>query len=75
MEALKLDVDVVINLGDGFDTIMDTSLLRKAKDKHLQWVDVIVNSDVTKEKLFAYLDSEEEHLGDLRMQRKTLKVK
>lgn len=75
MEALKLDVDVVINLGDGFDTIMDTSLLRKAKDRHLQWVDVIVNSEVTKEKLFAYLDGEEEHLGDLRMPRKTLKVK
>lgn len=75
MEALKLDVDVVINLGDGFDTIMDTSLLKKAKDKRLKWVDVIVNSDVSKEKLLSYLDSEEEHLGDLRMQRKTLKVK
>ena len=75
MEALKLDVDVVINLGDGFDTIMDTSLLKRAKDRRLKWVDVIVNSDVSKEKLFAYLEGEEEHLGDLRMQRKTLKVK
>ena len=75
MEALKLDVDVVINLGDGFDTIKDTRLLKKAKDKRLKWVDVIVNSDVSKEKLLSYLDSEEEHLGDLRMQRKTLKVK
>lgn len=74
-EALKKDVDVVIDLGDGYDIITDKYLLAEAEKRGLKWVDVIVNSGVTKEKLFAYLDSEEAFLGDLRMERKILKVK
>lgn len=74
-EALRLNVEMVIDLGDGYDTIKDTYLLAEAKKRRLKWVDVIVNSDVSKEKLLAYLDSEEAYLGDLRMQRKILKIK
>lgn len=74
-EALKMDVDVLINLGDGFDAITDASLLAKAKKRGLKWVDVIVNTEVSKERLTEYLDCEESHLGNLRMERKVLKVK
>lgn len=74
-EALRLDVDVLINLGDGFDAITNAALLAQAKKRGLKWVDVIVNTEITKDRLTEYLDSEESHLGDLRMERKILKVK
>lgn len=74
-EALRLDVDIVIDLGDGYDAITDARLLKKAKDRRLKWVDVIVNDSVPRDRLMEYLDSEETHLGDLRMQRQILKVK
>ena len=73
--ALRLDVDMVIDLGDGFDSILDAQLLKKAKDRGLKWVDVIVNEEISKDRLTEYLDSEESHLGDLRLKRKILKVK
>lgn len=75
--ALQLDVDVVINLGDGYDAITDVSALKRAKEKRLKWVDVIVNGMVTKEKLKYYLDVNEHHLEakGLRLERQTLKLK
>lgn len=75
--ALQLDIDVVIDLGDGYDAITDERSLKKAKEKKLKWVDVIVNSTLSKERLEGFLDMTEKHLEevDLRLERQILKIK
>lgn len=76
-EALRLDVDIVIDLGDGYDCLTSEQLLRQAKKRGLKWVDVIVNPKISKEELLSYLECEENYLTDLelKMDREILKVK
>lgn len=46
-KALELDVEVVLNIGDGCDYVNDRYYIDLANKKNIKWYDVVISHDIT----------------------------
>lgn len=73
--ALNCGVEVVINVGDGYDDLTDEDIMEQAKARGLHWVDVIINNTVAKCQIEELVRGEERQFGSNYIGRTILKIK
>ena len=71
-KAIELNVEVVLNVGDGYANLWDMATMKRAKDKGIKWLDVQVAG--MEEKLKEIIDNDASRHGKNFIGREIIKV-